>query len=98
MLHRRGALDSFHTLARSHFDVVGPILGNRTVIFGRRSGVSLSGKVILFSEEVRHNWLNTIKRVPREDNLLSVIPLVEKALSQQLRDMQVNELDFFDRP
>jgi hypothetical protein len=46
--------------------------------------------VILFSEEVRHNWLNTIKRVPDEDDLLSAVPLVEKALSQQLRDIKVS--------
>jgi hypothetical protein len=76
-------------LVRAYFDVVRPILDNRTVIFGRQSGVSLSGKVILFSEEVRNNWLNTIKRVPKEENLLAAVPLVEKALSQQLRDIQV---------
>ena len=73
---------------RSHFETVRPILSDRTVVFGRRSGVSLTGKVILFSEEVRYNWLNTIKRVPNDDKLLSAIPLVEKALSQQLRDIQ----------
>ncbi len=36
LLHRRGALDSFHTLVEGHFDIVAPILRNRTVIFGRQ--------------------------------------------------------------
>ncbi len=72
-------------MARHHFETVRPILQNRTVVFGRTSGVSLAGKVILFSGEVRYNWLNTIRHVPKEDTLISLIPLVEKGLSLQIQ-------------
>jgi hypothetical protein len=60
LLHRRGALDSFGTLVRGHFETVRPILLNRTVIFGQQSGVTLTGKVVLFSGEVRYSKTNNL--------------------------------------
>ena len=40
------------------------ILRDRTVVFGRYSGVSLEGHIVFFTGEVRANWVNVIKRVP----------------------------------
>ena len=47
------------------------------------------GHIIIYSGEVRTNWLNTIKNIPKENTQLRRIPLVEKALSQLLRDIQI---------
>ena len=47
------------------------------------------GNIIIYSGEVRNNWLNTIRSIPKADEQLRKIPLVEKALSQSLRDIQI---------
>ena len=47
------------------------------------------GHIIIYSGEVRYNWLNTIRNIPKADAQLRRIPLVEKALSQLLRNVQI---------
>ena len=66
-----------------------PVFRNKVVVFcNYASGVSLDGKIILFSGEVSYNWLNCIRNVPEAEVQLLQIPLVEKALSQALRDIR----------
>ena len=81
--HRAGTLVSFYNMCHHHYDTVKDILRNKVVVFcNYSSGVSLDGKIILFSGEVSYNWLNCIRNVPDADSQLVQIPLVEKALSQ----------------
>ena len=47
------------------------------------------GNIIVYSGEVRYNWLHTIRSIPDADILLRKIPLVERALSQLLKDIQI---------
>ena len=49
--------------------------------------IIIDGHIIIYSGEVRHNWLNTIRCIPEADKRLDKIPLVEKALSQFLKDI-----------
>ena len=49
----------------------------------------IGGHIIIYSGEVRHNWLNTIRCIPDADKRLDKIPLVEKALSQFLNDIRI---------
>jgi len=65
------------------------------VIFGRDTGVSLDGHVILNSGDVRANWHDLIKRVDRHESLISRLPSVERALSQAIKDISVvHRLEF----
>jgi len=61
----------------------------KTIIFGRETGINLDGHVILYSGEVRANWLETIKRANRYNYVISRIPRVELALSRSLKDIKV---------
>ena len=55
----------------SHPDVRA-IVRDRRVVFGRFSGLSLDGEIVLYSGEVRYNWLNVIKRAPQAEKVLEV--------------------------
>ncbi len=87
--HRLAALNSFRNLISDHASAVAEHIDGRVIVFGRYSGVSLDGHIVLFSGEVRSNWLNVIKRVPLSKDILGIIPFVEKSLSQAMRDIQV---------
>ena len=58
-------------------------------MFGHNSGMTLDGQIILYTGEVRTNWLNVIRNIPNFENSLNNIPLVEKALSQNLRNIKI---------
>ena len=91
--HVRGAVKSLNTLKQQHnqeFDV----LKNRTVIFGRQSGVTFDGHVILNIEDVRHNWLAMIRNIRSFDSDLRKLPFYENALSATLRGIQIDHRKF----
>jgi len=90
-LNRRGSVDAFNYLATQHPEVQ-PSLVGRTIIFGQKSGISVKGDIILYSGEVRSNWLNIIKNAPKSDQLLQFLPLYEKALSQSLLGIKVVQM------
>ena len=75
-------------MLRQHEDIK-HILNDRTLVFGQNSGMSLEGQIILYTGEVRSNWLNVIRNVPIFQASLEHIPLVEKALSQNLRGIKI---------
>ena len=86
--HKRGVLASFENLINEHQDLM-PILNGRTIVFGLDSGLSLDGQIILYTGEVRSNWLKVIRNVPQFEVNLKNIPLVEKALSQSLLNVKI---------
>ena len=86
--HKRGVLASFQSLILEAKNVE-KILEQRTLVFGYDSGLSLDGQIILYTGEVRSNWLKVIQNVPQFEQSLQNIPLVEKALSQSLLDIKI---------
>ncbi|KAG8187635.1 hypothetical protein JTE90_027045 [Oedothorax gibbosus] len=91
--HFRGCLQSFKGLAAQHPDDM-KVLDGRTLVFGRQTGVSFEGHVILSSEDVRNNWLEMIRSVDQFDTLLSQIPASESSLSEVLRGALVDHRKF----
>lgn len=87
--YKRGVLASFSNLLKDHGEVIQSILSGRTLVFGHESGMSLDGQIILYTGEVRSNWLNVIRNIPNFEKSLESIPLVEKALSQNLREIRI---------
>ena len=86
--YKRGVLAAFDDLVKNHQNVK-EILKHRVLIFGHDSGLTLDGQIILFTGEVRSNWLNVIRNIPKFEKSLKNIPLVEKALSQSLRNIKI---------
>ncbi|KAK7605416.1 hypothetical protein V9T40_007274 [Parthenolecanium corni] len=86
--HYRGCLASFHALAHHHPQAMKTLKG-RSLVFGRDTGISMDGHVLLNSGEVRHNWLDFIKKIPEEDAVLVTLPSFEKSVSRVLRDINV---------
>jgi len=86
--HFKGCLQSLDALRQHHPDVMDNLRG-RTVVFGSLTGVSLDGHIILSSSDVRHSWLDLIKRVKEQDITLQRIPAVEKTVSRVLHNIRV---------
>ncbi|CAG7706155.1 unnamed protein product [Allacma fusca] len=86
--HFRGCLESLKALSLQHPETM-EILKGKTLIFGRETGVSLDGHVILNSGEVRTNWLDLIRNAHKYDNLIFRIPSVQATLSRTLKDIKV---------
>jgi len=61
----------------------------RTLVFGNDTGVSMDGQILLNSGEVRNNWLDFIKNIPKDEAILRNVPAFEKAVSRVLKDIQV---------
>ncbi|XP_054717009.1 T-cell activation inhibitor, mitochondrial-like [Uloborus diversus] len=91
--HFRGCLQSFRGLTIQHPAGMSVLTG-RTIVFGRQTGVSFEGHIILSSEDVRTNWLDMINSVYQYDDLLKEIPTVEKNLSEVLRGINVDHRKF----
>ena len=58
------------------------LLVGRKIVFGKRSGVTVHGDIVLYSGEVRSNWLNVLNNAANSDKLLQFRPLFQRALSQ----------------
>ena len=86
--HKIGVLAAFNNLIHQHGDIKS-ILQGRTLIFGQDSGMSLEGQIILYTGEVRTNWLKVLRNIPKFEASLQKIPLTEKALSQNLRGIKI---------
>lgn len=74
-------MDAFNYLASQHHDIH-ELLVDKTVVFGQKSGISIKGEIILYSGEVRSNWLKIVKNTPGFSKILEFLPLYERALSQ----------------
>ena len=87
-MHRRGGVEVLHSLVVQYPEVQ-EIIKRRTIVFGKNSGVSIDGQIILYSGEVRNNWLNVIKTTPESDKLLLSLPMWQNTLSQALRGIRI---------
>ena len=54
------------------------VIRDREIVFGKDSGVSVTGQISLYSGEVRNNWLNVIKTTPEYDTQLESLPMWER--------------------
>ena len=87
-VHRRGVVEAFLALV-TQYPEVRPIVRGRTIVFGKDSGVSITGQISLYSGEVRNNWLNVVKTTPSFDKQLQSLPMWERTLSQSLRGIDI---------
>ncbi|CAG9825367.1 unnamed protein product [Phaedon cochleariae] len=94
--HFRGCLLSFLSLVEHHPNIKTALQG-RILVFSFFTGVSLDGHVMLFSGEVRHNWLDFIKKIKNYDSALTRIPAFEKSLSHVLRNIKVVRRKFMPK-
>ncbi|KAJ8970873.1 hypothetical protein NQ314_000998 [Rhamnusium bicolor] len=94
--HFRGCLLSFKSLVEQHPEVM-YVLRGRTLVFSFFTGVSLDGHIMLYSGEVRHNWLDFLKNIRKYDMSLRRIPAFEKSLSHVLRDIKVGRRKFMPK-
>ena len=78
-VHRRGVVEAFLALV-NQYPEIRDIIRGRTIVFGKDSGVSISGQISLYSGEVRNNWLNVIKSAPESDKLLESLPMWERSV------------------
>ncbi|XP_022905946.1 T-cell activation inhibitor, mitochondrial isoform X2 [Onthophagus taurus] len=92
----RGCLQSFLALAEQHPEPM-HILKGRTLVFAPFTGVSLDGHIMLYTGEVRHNWLDLIRNVKKYDEVLLRIPGFEKTVSQVLKDIKVVRRKFMPK-
>ena len=74
-------MEAFNYVASQHPDIH-QLLINKTIVFAQKSGISINGEIILYSGEVRSNWLKLIKNTPTFNKYLEFLPLYERALSQ----------------
>ncbi|XP_037934436.1 T-cell activation inhibitor, mitochondrial [Teleopsis dalmanni] len=94
--HFRGCLKSLERLANLHAQHM-TVLKDRTVVFASFTGVSLEGHVMLFTGDVLNNWLDFIKKIPRQDVFLKKVPRYENTLSQVLRNIRVGRRKFMPK-
>jgi len=87
-VHRKGVVEAFLAVV-VQYPEVRPIIQNKTIVFGKDSGVGIRGEISLYSGEVRNNWLNVIKTAPDYDKQLESLPMWERTLSQALRGVQI---------
>ena len=80
-VHRRGVGEAFLALV-NQYPEIRDIIRGRTIVFGKDSGVSISGQISLYSGEVRNNWLNVIKSAPESDKLLESLPMWERSVER----------------
>lgn len=64
-------------------------LEDQVLVFSYFTGVSLDGHIMLFSGEVRHNWLDFIKKIKYHKKALERVPFYERSLSHVLRNIKV---------
>ena len=86
---RVSKLQGLRSLLENYSDVRHFLFKREVVFTEGHSGVCLDGQVCLFAGEVLENWLWQIQKLPYAESLLSIIPKVEKSLSQALRDIRL---------
>lgn len=94
--HFMGCLQSLKDMTEQYPNEM-TILRGRTLVFAPFTGVSLDGHIMLYNGEVRHNWLDSIKKIKTYDETLQRIPAFEKAVSQVLLNIQVVRRKFMPK-
>ncbi|XP_050294163.1 T-cell activation inhibitor, mitochondrial [Anthonomus grandis grandis] len=91
--HFRGCLLALKSLMDEHPQHMRQ-LEDHILIFSYFTGISLDGHIMLFSGEVRHNWLDFIKNIRKHKAALDRVPYYEKSLSHVLRNIKVARRKF----
>ncbi|XP_066152992.1 T-cell activation inhibitor, mitochondrial [Euwallacea fornicatus] len=91
--HFRGCILSLKSLMDQHPQHMKQ-LENQILVFSYFTGISLDGHIMLFSGEVRHNWLDFIKNIGKHKAALRRVPYYEKSLSHILRNIKVGKRKF----
>ncbi|KAH1005294.1 hypothetical protein HUJ04_006307 [Dendroctonus ponderosae] len=91
--HFRGCLLSLKSLMEQHPQHMRQ-LEDQILVFSYFTGISLDGHLMLFSGEVRHNWLDFIKNIRKHKLALGRVPFYEKSLSHVLRNIKVSRRKF----
>ncbi|RWS14545.1 T-cell activation inhibitor-like protein [Dinothrombium tinctorium] len=86
--HLKGSLTSLKTLL-AQYPKEAALLKNKVVVLGKMTGVGLNGEVLLNVEDVRQNWLNFIRSMHKYDEMLMLLPLLEKELSETLNGIKL---------
>ncbi|KAJ8920872.1 hypothetical protein NQ315_015665 [Exocentrus adspersus] len=94
--HFRGCLLSFKSLVEHHPEIMHKLKG-RILVFSFFTGVSLDGHIMLYSGEVRYNWLDFLKNLSKYDTALTRIPAFEKSLSHVLRNIKIGRRKFMPK-
>lgn len=63
--NKLAVLATFEQLVENFSPDIRVYTEGRALVFGNFSGLSLDGQIVLFAGEVRHNWLNSIRDVPK---------------------------------
>ncbi|XP_028128064.2 T-cell activation inhibitor, mitochondrial isoform X1 [Diabrotica virgifera virgifera] len=95
--HRKGCLLSFMSLVNQHASIKDVLRGRVLIFSSFFTGVSLDGHIMLYSGEVRHNWLDFLKNIDRYDAALKRIPAFEKSLSHVLRKIKIGRRKFMPK-
>ena len=61
------------------------------IVFGTETGVSLTGDIILRSDDVHDQWLQVLQSLHSQVSLLQKIPAAEQRLSRLLNNIQVSQ-------
>ena len=77
IFYRKGVVEAFLAVV-VQYPEVRSIIQNKTIVFGKDSGVGIRGEISLYSGEVRNNWLNVIKTAPDYDKQLESLPMWER--------------------
>lgn len=94
--HFKGSLLSFKWLLEHHPEIKNMLKG-RNLVFSNFTGVSLDGDIMLYTGEVRHNWLDLIKNIDQYNVSLMRIPAFEKSLSHVLCNIKVGRRKFMPK-
>ncbi|XP_030756379.1 T-cell activation inhibitor, mitochondrial [Sitophilus oryzae] len=94
--HFRGCLLAFKSLMEQHPEQKKVLVG-QVLVFSYFTGISLDGHIMLFSGEVRHNWLDFIKKIRLHRKALERVPFYERSLSHVLRNMKVGRRKFMPK-
>ena len=81
--HMRGCLKNFSTLA-SQYPSDMKKLQDKTLIFGRQSGVGCDGEIVLNIEDVRSSWLDLIRTVKHKNSYVVGLKSAEMMLSGKI--------------
>ncbi|XP_076258110.1 T-cell activation inhibitor, mitochondrial isoform X1 [Rhynchophorus ferrugineus] len=94
--HFRGCLLALKSLIEQHPEQKKELEG-QVLVFSYFTGVSLDGHIMLFSGEVRHNWLDFIKKIKYHKKALERVPFYERSLSHVLRNIKVGRRKFMPK-
>ncbi|XP_002735104.1 T-cell activation inhibitor, mitochondrial-like [Saccoglossus kowalevskii] len=84
----RACLNSLCRLTEQHAAELN-VLRGRSVVFSSNTGIDRNGSIVLSNMDVPHHWLMLLGSVDKYEAVLDELPVLERALSTQLGDIQI---------